>query len=191
MALPIFPTSPMPAELDRTPYWKVDAVNYDSGAYQAVTPFQKPLYRWSIPIKLMTEVRQSSLFNFWNSLKGRTQPFLMKDPYDFRVNSALAVNSGTGAGSLFLYDINSYSVRADTTTIGSLFSAISGYVTLGVEYNYNQDTGVLTVVTKSNTDTWGVRSMQYYRKCVFGEDYRERSIIWNLFGAQLSIKEIV
>lgn len=191
MALPIFPTTPMPANLDRSPYWKADAVNYDSGAYQSVTPFQKPLYRWSIPIKLMTETQQSSLFNFWNNIKGRTLPFLMKDPYDFRVNSVLAINSGTDVGTYFLFDVNSFSVRADTTTIGSMHSVLSGYVALGTDYNYDQDSGVLTAITKSNTDIWGVRSMQYFRKCVFDDDYTERSIMWNLFGAQLQIREII
>jgi hypothetical protein len=72
-----------------------------------------------------------------------------------------------------------------------LFSALSGYVTLGTNYNYNQDDGILTLVTKASTDVWGVRSAEYYRKVAFDQPYREVARRWNIFGVTLSIQEIV
>jgi hypothetical protein len=175
----IFPSSPMPAGMERLKHWGEDVQEYDSGEMQGISPYAKPLYEWSLPFQNYTEIRQSSLWSFYDAVKGRTTPFLIKD----------AVNSGPTSGSLYLYDTNSYMVRADTTTIGSLFSALSGYVRLGTNYNYDQDNGIFTITTKANTDTWGVRSMQYFRKARFMTQMREASPIWNVFKTNLTIKE--
>ena len=127
-----------------------------------------------------------------DSVKGGTYPFLMKDPYEFAVSSVLAANSGVvQPTTLQLYDTRSFFVRADTTTVGSLFSSLSGYVRLGQQYNYDQDTGVFTVNTKAINDVWGVRSMEYYRKCKFDGDYSDSAVIWNIWNAQIKIKEIL
>lgn len=192
MTYPIFPVSPLPAGLDRTRNWKTDGNQYDSGAYQAMTTFSRPLMNYSIPWQNMTEQKQQLLMTIVDSVKGRTFPFLMKDPYEYQVASVEVGDSGTTNGAtLQIYDTRSFFVRADTTTIGSLFSATSGFVTLGTEYDYDQDTGVLTVNTKDFGDVWGARSMEYYRKCVFKEDYRETAVLWNIFNAQVQINEIV
>lgn len=183
MALPIFPLSPMPANVTRMKDWASDNQEYDSGLKLGFSAFTKPLYQYVFPIKAMNEIKQSSLWAFVDVVKQTTNPFLMKDPYDFRVASVMGVRSGiTNAGTLFLYDTNSYMVRADTFTVASLFSATSGFVRLGVQYAYDQDTGVLTVNTKAASDVWGVRSMEYWKKARFGTPWRERAIIWNIFG---------
>jgi hypothetical protein len=190
MAYPIFPASPLPAGLDRTKFWNTDESIYDSGASNAMTTFQKPLYRWTIPFQNITEFKQSSLSAFNDLVRGKTLPFLIKDPYDFRVNSVLAVRSGIiSAATLALYDTNSYTVRADTTTISSLFSSLSGYVRLGFEYNYSQDDNILLVNSKGPTDVWGVRSMQYFRKAKFTNDYNENAVLWNIFGMSIQVRE--
>jgi hypothetical protein len=193
MAYPIFPVSPLPAGLTRQFHWKTDEALYDSGASTGMTTFQRPLYRYSIPFINYNEIKQGPLAAFFNVVKGKTLPFLMKDPYDYRVNSVMGVRSGyaSGSGDLRLYDTNSYQVRADTTTIGSLFSSLSGWVTLGAEYSYSQDTGLLTVNTKAQNDVWGVRSMQYWRKVKFTNDYTESAVIWNIFGSQIDMREEV
>lgn len=190
MSLLIFPLTPLPTEIERYKDWNESVERYDSGERQAASPYLKPLYHYTVNIKLMTEVKQSSLWYFIDSVKGMTSPFLMKDPYDLYVNSVMGVRSGiTNAATLFLYDTRSYMVRADTVTVGSLFSVLSGYVRNGVEYSYDQDSGVLTVNTKAITDIWGVRSMQYWKKVAFENQYKEVSKLWNLFsvsGMQLS-----
>lgn len=193
MSYPIFPVSPLPAGLDRTKAWGENESLYDSGASNAMTPYQKPLLRYTIPWTNITEQKQQALFAFNNTTKGKTLPFLMKDPYDYRVNSVLGVRSGYASGSadLHLYDTNSFTVRADTTTIGSLFSVLSGYVTLGQEYTYAQDTGVFHINSKAVNDVWGVRSMQYFRKCKFSQDYTENAVLWNIFNLNLVIREDV
>jgi hypothetical protein len=194
MSLPIFPMSPVPAALDRTFSWNENVVMYDSGDSQGDSAYTRPLYQYNMPLTYYNEISQNSLWQLFNGSasgrKGMTKPFLMKDPYDFRVFSVAAVASGVTAGTLYLYDVNSYRVRADTTTIGSLFSSISVYVKLGVNYNYDQDSGVFTIITKGSADVWGVRSMEYFRKCRLMSPYKETSAIWNNFNATLTINEV-
>lgn len=187
----IMPMSPLPAETTKQRNWGEQTTHYDSGAFQGMTPFQKPLYAWDIPFKNINELKQGPLATFVDSLKGMTTPFLMKDPYDFRVNSVLAVRSGISTGTFYIYDTASFFVRPDTTFIGSMFSSLSGFVLLGTNYAINQDTGVMSVITKSNTDVWGVRSLQYYRKCVFDSSYTERNVMWNQFQITLRVKEVL
>lgn len=192
MALAIFPTSPLPANLSRTRNWNDDVVTYDSGMAQGLSTFVRPLFIFNIPYRNVSENQQGSLTNFIDTVKNGASPFLMKDAIEFRVNSNLAVGAAvTDADTLQLFDTRSFFIRADTTTIGSLFSADSGYVRLGVEYNYEQDTGLLSVVTKDVGDVWGVRSLQYYRKCRFVRPYTDTAIIWNQFSFMLAVKEEV
>lgn len=191
MTLPLFVFSPLPAALSRTPRWNESVMRYDSGERQGQSPYQRPLYDWEVPVKLMTETKQSSLWAFVNGRKGMTTPFLMKDPYDCRVASVLAVRSGiTNAATLHFYDLNSYSVRPDTLYIGSMTSALSVYVRLGFEYAIDQDTGILTVNTKATNDVWGVRSLEYVRKVAFKSSYKETSPLWNVFTTQFQIEEL-
>jgi hypothetical protein len=193
MSYPIFPFSPLPAEMQRVFDWNENETRYDSGAYQTDTNYVKPLYQWDLNVKLMLDTKAGSLRSFAvNSVKGRTLPFLMKDAYDYQITSVLGVRSGiTNAATLFLCDANSYMVRADTTTIASLFSALSGYVRLGVQYSYEQDTGIITVNTKATTDVWGVRSAEYFRKVKFAsQPYTESSALWNIFATDMKITEL-
>lgn len=185
----IFPI-PIYGGVQRVKQWGANIVRYDSGMRQADTAFLKPLYDYQMTIPYMNEFRQSSLWHFIDLQRSETDPFLMKDPYDYIVNSVFAVRSGLTTGSMFLFDTNSYMVRADTTTIGSLFSSLSAYVKLGTNYTYDQGTGILTLTTKASTDVWGVRSMQYFKKCAFKDTYTEQSPSWNIFGGTLSIEEI-
>jgi hypothetical protein len=191
MALSIFPMSPLPAETSRERNWGELTTPYDSGAFQGMTPFQKPLYVWDIPFKNVNEIKQGSLSAFVDAQRGMVTPFLMKDPYDFRINSVLAVRSGISAGTFYIYDTNSFFVRPDTTFIASMASTLSGYVLIGSNYAIDQDTGVMSIVSKAANDVWGVRSLQYFRKCVFDNTYRERSILWNIFQIGVRVKEIL
>lgn len=191
MALPIFPFSPLPAGTDRMPDWNAEVQVYDSGDQQGLTPWLRPLYDYRLPLKNYTEIKHSSLWYFISVVaKQQTNPFLMRDPYDFAINSVLAVRSGISAGSLFLFDVNSFMVRADTTTVGSFFSSLSGYVKLGTNYNYDQDSGVINLTIKSNTDVWGARSVFYFKKVRLMEPFRETSPLWNIFQGDLHLKEM-
>lgn len=193
MALNIFPASPLPAGLDRERFWNENITKYDSGARQGLTPFLRPLLRWSVPWKNINEIKQAAISSFWDLQKGMTTPFLMKDPDTFRINSALAVatNELTNPVSTGLFDVRSYFIRADTTTIGSMTSALSGFVVLGTDYDYDQDTGMLTVHSINSGDFWTVSSAQFFHKCAFANAYKEKMIIWNQFSVRLEIEEIV
>lgn len=191
MALPTFPFSPLYATMTRQKAWNENSNVYDSGDVQGFTNWVRPLYRYTLPISLYTEIKQSSLWAFWDIVRGTTLPFVIKDPYDNCVNSVLAVDSGvTNAATAFLFDTNSYFVRADTMAIGSLFSALSGYVTLGTNYNYDRDSGLLTVVAKATNDVWGARSMSYWKKVKFNSQMVENDLMWNTFATALTLIEL-
>jgi hypothetical protein len=188
----IFPALPLPAQTDRTRAWGGGGTQYDSGAYQAMTPYSRPMMKYSVPYTNFNEIKQALIQTFVDSVQGPNRPFLIKDPYEFAVSSVLAVRSGViGVTTCQLYDTRSFFVRADTTTVGSLFSTLSGYVRNGHEYNYDQDTGVLTVNSKASTDVWGVRSMEYFRKVAFVGDYRDTAALWNIWNATLNMNEII
>lgn len=191
MNLPTFPLSPLPANVQRTPQWNTNKIAYDSGASQAMTPWQRPLMQWAIPFNNIPVTKQSSLYAFWNDRRGQTDPFLMKDPYDYQVSSVLAVASGVSSGAFSLYDIRSYFVIADSFSVASLFSTLSGYVRLGSDYVYDQDTGVFSIVTKATSDVWSARNFEFFRKCRFDADYADQSPFWQQFSVALVVKEIV
>lgn len=193
MALNIFPSSPLPAGLTREFDWNDSRMRYDSGARQGLTPYLRPLSNYSVPWKNINEVKQSAIQSFWNLQKAGVTPFLMADPIDFRVNSVFVVSGDavTEPGSLNIFDLSSFFIRVDTTTIGSMTSNKSGFVTLGSEYDYDQDTGRLTVMSIDTDDSWHANSLQYFRKCAFTGTYRETGLMWNQFSLRLSIEEMV
>ncbi len=193
MALPIFPSSPLPGGLKRTKKWNGNEANYDSGARQGFTAWKKPLFTWAIPWKNINETKQNTLTSFADDVRGTVDAFLIKDVYEFAVGSVTLVSTNaTQGGTLQTFDTKSYSIRVDTTGIGSLTSALSGYVTLGTEYDYDQDSGVLTVNTINAVDHWSnPTTIEYFRKAHFKDDYSDTSIIWNQFSAGVVIEEIV
>jgi hypothetical protein len=116
----------------------------------------------------------------------------MKDPIDFRINSVFVTSGNvTEPVSTSISDVTGFFVLVDTTTIGSMTSNKSGFVTLGSEYDYDQDTGNLTIRSIDTDDFWTVESAQYFKKCAFERQYRETGIIWNQFSTNLTIEELV
>lgn len=188
MSLNIFPI-PVNGGVTRVKSWGANIVRYDSGLRQADTAFLKPLYNYQIDIPYMNEFRQSSLWHFIDLQQSEVNPFLFKDPYDYIVNSVMGVRSGITVGTVQFFDTNSFALRPDSLTIGSLSSVLSVYVTYG-QYSYDQDSGILMVNTKAATDVWGVRSMQYFKKCAFSQGYTEISPSWNIFQGTLYIEEL-
>lgn len=192
MAYAVWPDSPQPAGQSMSPEWGEYGNEYDSGTYHAVVTRSRPLYKnWSIPWRNIPQAKRNTILGFVNSMKAGGTPFLVKHHADFRVNSVLAASAGYTSGtSFFLYDTNSFMIRADTTTIGSLFSSLSAYVTLGAEYSYDQDTGIITANTINASDVWGVRSAQYYRKVYIKRNYQESGIIFEQYTAQIELSEV-
>lgn len=193
MALPIFPVSPLPAEIRRTLRVNANVARYDSGARQGFSAWKKPLYRWEVPFRNMNEIKQNTLAEFSKDVFGPVMPFLMKDPYDYTVASVTLVNTNQTQGStLQTFDTRSYSIRIDTTDIATLTSALSGFVTLGSEFGYDQDTGIMTVNTINAGDHWSTpTTVEYFRKVAFADDYSDTSPIWNIFNTNIVIEEIV
>lgn len=192
MALAVWPDSPQPAGQSVEPDWGEHSVDFDSGAYHSTTTRSRPLYRnWIIPWRNIPQTKRDKILGFVNSMKAGGTPFLIKHHQDFRVNSVLAASAGYVSGtSFFLYDTNSFFIRADTSTIGSLFSSLSGFVTLGSEYSYDQDSGIITANTIDATDVWGVRSGQYFRKVYIKRNYRETGIIHEQYTARIEFSEV-
>lgn len=192
MALAIWPDSPQPAGQSMTPEWGDDVVRYDSGGHHGVVAYAKPLYtNWTMPWKNIPQAKRDTILGFVNSMKMGGTPFLVKHHKDFRVNSVLVASAGFTAGtSLFTYDINSYMIRVDTTTIGSLTSTVSGFVVLGTDYTYEQDTGIMTATSIDGSDVWTANSLQYYRKAFISGRYQETGIIEGQYSGRITIDEI-
>lgn len=189
--LPIFPFSPLPAALQRTRDWGENTNIYDSGESQGDTSWLRPMLRWTVPVQLMNELKEGPLVDFVDQTQGMTKPFLIKDAYEFRVNSQIAVRSGiTNGATGYFTDTKGFQIRPDTVTVGSLFSVLSGFVTFGSEYTIEQDTGIVLVNTKAVGDIWGVRSIQYFRKARFSQQYDDTATIWNIFTTQMQIMEL-
>lgn len=180
--------------MSKTAGWDEHSTKYDSGAAQGSTTYLRPLMTYRIPFKNINEIKQHSLQLFVKQQRNGVLPFLMKDPnpLDYRINSVF-VTSGdvTEPASRNIFtEVDSFFCRVDTITIGSLTSNKSGFVTLGSEYDYDQDTGILTVKSIDTDDFWTASSLQYYRKCKFMSDYTENAVIWNQFSTTLIIEEI-
>lgn len=193
MALAIFPSSPLPGGIQRTKAWNSYNVRYDSGAQQGFTAYKRPLYEWSIPWQNIPDTSQRTIAYFADTVKGTVTPFLIKDPYDYAVGSVQLVNTTNAQGSsLQTFNTQSFHIRIDTTTIGSLTSVLSGYVSLGTQYSYDQDTGVIMVNTKDTNDRWSTpTTITYFRKVHFKQDYSDMSRLWNQFQISIVLEEIV
>lgn len=193
MALLIFPSSPLPGGLRRKKDWNGNYARYDSGAGQGFTAWTQPRFEWGVPWKNINEIKQGVLSTFVDSVRGMVDPFLIKDAYDYQVGSVQFVNSNQTQGStLQTFDVRSFHIRVDTTFIGSLTSAVSGFVTLGSEYDYDQDNGIITVNTFTALDIWSNPStIEFFRKVHFKNEYSDTSPIWNQFQVALVIEELV
>lgn len=192
MAFAVWPDSPQPAGQSMTPDWNDISVRFDSGAHHGHTTYARPLYTdWSIPWKNIPQAKRDTILGFVNSMRAGATPFLVKHHKDYRVNSVLAASAGyTDGASFFTYDVNSFLIRIDTTTIGSLFSTLSGFVTLGAEYQYDQDTGIMTANSIDGTDVWRIESVQYYRKVYIKRNYQETGIIEGQYTGRIVLDEV-
>ena len=189
MPLPTFPVSPVPADLKREHKWGTNQVRYDSGARQGMTPYARPLYAYELDFQNMQPAKRDQVISIVNSCKGMTYPFWFADPYDY-VNSALVVRSGISAGSVQVFDTNSFQIRPASLQVSTLHSALSGYVTNGTEFSYNMESGFITITTKASTDVWGVRSLYtLFKKCFFDRDYSDSSRLWGSWQSGIQFSE--
>lgn len=190
--LPIWPTSPVPANLTRQPIWGENVVTFDSGGRQASSPFVKPLVKYSVSLSNIPRSKQSSLWAFFNRSKGQTIPFLFMDPYDYQVQGALAVPVNAGVSSFFMLSNEGWPVIAASGQV-TITSAQSGALTANSHWLLEQDTGIIQVLINSgrvnSADSWTC-SGNYFRKCGFADQYQETSPIWNSFNAQVVWSEL-
>ena len=189
-SLQIFPVSPLPANVSRRRTWGESVTQYESGAQQGSTPWQRPLMRLGIPFSNVASEDRNDLLDFFDIVKGRVKPFLMKDPDESFVSSA--GHEYTGVSTFRLFDTRSYPIIPASGQI-NIFSVLSATSLVnGVDYTLDQDTGILTyITTPSATDSWSVRSTEYFRKWAFNNDWRDASPrVWSHFDVQLDLKEL-
>ena len=187
--LSIIPTSPLPAAMDREPFWNNNTTRFDSGKYQASTPYRKPLYRYTFSIGNFPRSKQSSLHAFYNTLKGKMTPFLMQDPYDYSSPGGIVVATGTAPTSFMLINSSGWSLFPKSGSV-LLTSNLSGNLTQGSHWVLDGDTGIIVASMRpTSADYWYVKSAEYYRKVVF-TNFAESSPIWGQFNGQISIEEI-
>ena len=98
MPYSIWPTSPVPANIQRGIMWGESVQTYDSGAEQASTPWAKPLLQYTISLTNIPRTKQTSLHAFYRDIcKAKTVPFLFADPYDYQIGGAVCVYSSATA----------------------------------------------------------------------------------------------
>ena len=191
MTLPIFPSSPVWANLTREPIWSEEVYHYDSGLRQGASPWSQPLMRYTVNAQNFNELKQSSLFTFMNTLKMRSSAFLFKDPYDYKANGVVqptSTNMSSGDG-FYLMEANSYRILPDSANF-LLRDPRSGNLVSTSHYVMSLDNGwVQALVAVSSV--W-VCSMEFFRKCAFETQYVELSRVWNNFNfGGLVIQEIL
>lgn len=187
----IFPVSPLPA-FQRAFNTNVHVSKYDSGARQAFSAYKKPLMTWNFAFQNFNEVKANTLTSFAQDMFGPRDSFLFKDPYLKYINSVLLCSTNqTNGSTLQTFDVKSFSVRIDTLDIATITSNASGFVTLGAEFNYDQDSGILTINTIAAGDFWSLtNTVEYFRKVAFQKDYSDASNIWNIYNATIVIEEM-
>lgn len=187
--LNVFPTSPVPAPLGRSPHWNESIFNYDSGGRQGITAYQKPLMGYTINISNMPRTKQRSLFHFYNQQRGMVTPFLFQDPYDDPVAGTIVVRTGTHPSSFRIFDANSFYVipRSGGTLITS---ALSGALTPGSHYVIDHSTGIVVAsLLPASADFW-TASCDFFRKVAFNQQYDEVSNIFDNFNGNLTLQEL-
>jgi len=183
----IFPTSPVYADLERKPSWNEEVNFYDSGKRQGSTAWQRPLYRYAINATNMPETKQQSLHAFWHQQKGKTTPFLFKDPYDYVGKAVQQPASANGSG-WYLVQANSWKVIPDSAYL-FLTDGRSGGLVNNSHYVASLDNGWIQLLVAPGGTVTG--SFEYFRKVAFDDQYAEQSKIWNNFSATLIIQELI
>jgi len=187
----IFPSSPIWADIVREAMWKEETYHYDSGQFQGSTAWARPLYKYEINAKNYEIANQSSLEAFWNTLKGKTTPFLFKDPYAYATSSAITQPSTTTMGNgsgFYLVQQNSWRTIPDSAYL-SIACGRSGVLASGSHYVASLDNG--WIQTKVAPSSIWTASFQYFRKVVFDSAFSDQSNIWNNFNAGFTIREII
>jgi len=189
-SLEIFPVSPLPAATTTLFRDGVNEQQFDNGARHASTAWTKILRSWQISFNSIPRTQQQSLSAF-NARFGRLRTFLMKDPYDFEIDS-LEIGFTTGSNTFYIRDESGFSVIPDSADL-TIVSASSGTLTQGTDYTLDQASGIVTyVLTPDGGDSWSVQTTTYFRKCAFGQNYRYVSPrVWNNFNLVLEVKEVL
>ena len=188
-SLQIFPTSPLPANIGRNRSWGESVTVYESGAQQGQTGWSRPLNRLKIPFKSVTSEDRNAVLDFVDQQKGRTIPFLMKDPDEMFVDSS--GHEYTSVTTFRLFNVKSHPLIPDSAHV-NIVSVLSGTLTQNIDYTLDQDTGILTYVwTPGATDSWYVSSTQFFKKWAFAADYRDVSPrVWSIYDVSIDLREL-
>lgn len=197
MTFPIFPTSPLPAKFDRESDWRESSNEFDSGLGQTTTALTKPLYQFSFEHANAPRSQQQSLEQFYNfTVRGRTTPFFIKDPYDqhdLADGRTIIATGGSQPTSIFFRNHNSYHYWPDSADFdGWLTSNNSGDLTLGTDYILDQNTGIVVFsLTATNSDFFTViKTVSYFKKVVFDSNLKSVSPnVWEQFDIRVTMKE--
>ena len=190
MTWPIFPSSPVPANLSREAFWNSQVLQYDSGKSQGDTGWSRPLYRFSIPWVNINETKQNTLEAFVRDRRGNTLPFLFGDPYHNTISSYVFVAS-VQVTTAYLLDNDGFEVFPASGHI-ALTSTVSGTMAEGTDFSVNSLTGVITFTnTTLLNESITCDSAFFYKLCRFNGSYRTQSPLWNIFNSNITIEEIL
>lgn len=189
--LPVLVTSPTPLPLQREIMWGENIQHFDNGQTVGSTGWQRELYKWRFTFRNQQPAFVNSLTAFVCGRKGMTRLFFFSDPYDMHVNSQVLQNTGTATQTLeLMHPVCSYHVFPNSAFLGTLTSALSGTLSLGIDYALDHDGGWITLnVTPHSGDYITVNSTQFYRKVRFDRNYADQSPLWQIFGGEVALLE--
>jgi len=186
MALPIWPTSPVPASIQRDPLWGESVQVFDNGKEVGGSPWQKPLIKYTVSLQNIPMSKQQSLWFFYNRLcRGRSVPFLFADPYENRVDGVVCINTGSIVQSFFIRSSEGYPVlpASGTLTIRKMpANTVS-------PFSIDWETGIVNFSAETNVADYYVASCHYFKKCKW-DSWSESSQVWGIFSGTASFHEI-
>jgi hypothetical protein len=185
MPYPIWPTSPVPANLRRESFWGEAVQTFDSGIEVGATPYAKPLVRYTVDMVNVPRTKQQSMAAFFNTCRGRAAAFLFADPYDYRVNGVVCVNTSNLVNSFYVRSVEGFPILPASGSLAIRRFPADAAATFTADY----DNGVVTLTTSPSSGDYYVASCHYFRLCKF-DSYNEASTIWEIFNGTVAFHEI-
>lgn len=177
MSLPIFPALPSMAwDSQKTARWSTKIQKYGSGKRKSLSQWAYP--EWDIECSYTclnpAEIEQAA--GFFNLVRGKFQPFLWKDPEDYK-QTKVRIGTGNGVNTDFqllrnlanLYVEPVRDVVAGTLVVYAEDSLIT--VTLGAD-------GWITTATPPAEGAVITASFEYYWRVVFDSDELNWTNFW-------------
>ncbi len=177
MSLPIFPTLPSMAwDSQKTARWSTKVQNSGSGKRKSLSQWAYPEWEIECSYTCLNPAEIEQAAGFFNLVRGKFQPFLWKDPEDYK-QTKVRIGTGNGVNTDFqllrnlanLYVEPVKDVVAGTLTVYAEDNQI--IVTIGTD-------GGITTATPPAEGAAITASFEYYWRVAFDSDELNYTNFW-------------